>query len=1579
MTCSRMDIEGIRSVISVMQKNLECPICLELMKEPVATKCDHIFCKFCMLQLLSKKKKGTVPCPLCKTEVTRRSLQESHRFKLLVEGQLKIIKAFEFDSGYKFFPSQEHTKGLDSTIEDVLVKEDQSIVHCKGYRNRKKGVFNSKTYEETGMLSVSKAEEQFAKEVTRLIPCRQKKPKKEAALIFSNCVPNYSDGDLLKKENGLRNDCSPLHYEKEDTQIPEMEEMAESDLAECEFAESAGSNLLGFDGPEGIPEISAETSINAAGNCDFYGRKTEQFPNDHHCSFKQNIADAEQNKRNQHCGNVPFAPMVKSNLDEKETVETDFDNQHNDSNPENNDPLGKVTKLMRRSTERVNEWLLKTNQDFSTLSAEEDPILDALALQNKETSDKRSCSSDDSELMPVLHKHAEKGISGGGFDKPAVGVKDKIFCKVYKRERKAMPPNNITCVAEVHHDSALETGKENMTLEYGTGMSHLMSKRKMVYSLNPENTSKKNDLANINGSINVFPDCISDANLELEDKSEADSNSADACQSDIVHSSNTQIKEQCVESLANAGETRKKQELSCERSQEEKDFTQSGALGPKTCSQQSPYGHSELHIESSQISNEPSNVTKQVEVRRSRRLLMLPKGPGNKSNSNAVKEMNEQENIAQIPEFRVKETNKNNEISDTVPSQLKKKDAYFPPCTSEDTGELENGIPVRKISDQNASLDNPIDPCKDEYSDTLLHVAGDNVQPDYMETEESELETQHIVKMFKTSKRTSFILESKEAENENRVNSAVEISQVETSNELPNVAECRHTSLLSSAKEQSGALLKQGSPSSEPKKTSPIHMLKKTESKHSKMSRNRRGKVKPSSNSAKNTTGQPDNLNNPTQGVTGSLYNKQVMSDCPMRPNVDEEHTNASAKGSQSSVADKSTAHSNINTDFISDINSATPDGLLHYMDKAEGNSSPWDTTRDKNAALLESCLPSAYGSTGEKTPIPKVQSSEEGSSQGLFNQKPKCSSSGKADQKNSSKNPGKSQCRILSDFSGSSNNGKCSSQEMLSKAAFPSLSQESQCSVSLFSTQSNMSQQSVDEDHKQDVLQDELVSPNKTKRTAISGTEETQISPLRDQYQNPDIDEASECESEASHTGDSSILSSQDELLNTQQRNYMKDSLKKLQQEMAALEAVLGQHGTQKLEAETTCIPSSEHVTEMQEATEEEEEETYQGENLFVKTPPEHVANGSTLIGQSTDNGLQGRNRPVSPSFLCQTRIEKDTPEIVCPAMGISKKSLLTQKELPSQHKQEIRPDLETVNVTPTNPIDAQESLRQSSKNKRGSRMLHNKRSTSNQGSFCLSVEAAESPQIPKQNKAEFGIARKSTSPTFASPARAKVPSVGFKSPVVSSRRNLSFVASGLNQCEMALVQRFSKTTQSILSSRITDSTTHVIMKTDAELVCERTLKYFQGIASRKWVVSYEWVVQSFREGQILDEYDFEVKGDVINGRNHRGPRRSRLGSDGLLLIDFEICFFGSFTDMTLDDLEWMVSECGATVVKKLQFFKKKHNVTSLVIVQPDASTEVRDYTEIRKKHKALVVTREWLMDSVATYRLQKFDAYLA
>ena len=53
----------------------ECPICLEDMEKPYITNCNHKYCLECITRLITSSHTKTTACPLCRQEVTLRTIQ----------------------------------------------------------------------------------------------------------------------------------------------------------------------------------------------------------------------------------------------------------------------------------------------------------------------------------------------------------------------------------------------------------------------------------------------------------------------------------------------------------------------------------------------------------------------------------------------------------------------------------------------------------------------------------------------------------------------------------------------------------------------------------------------------------------------------------------------------------------------------------------------------------------------------------------------------------------------------------------------------------------------------------------------------------------------------------------------------------------------------------------------------------------------------------------------------------------------------------------------------------------------------------------------------------------------------------------------------------------------------------------------------------------------------------------------------------------------------------------------------------------------------------------------------------------
>ncbi|XP_059733751.1 breast cancer type 1 susceptibility protein homolog isoform X8 [Bos taurus] len=479
---------------------------------------------------------------------------------------------------------------------------------------------------------------------------------------------------------------------------------------------------------------------------------------------------------------------------------------------------------------------------------------------------------------------------------------------------------------------------------------------------------------------------------------------------------------------------------------------------------------------------------------------------------------------------------------------------------------------------------------------------------------------------------------------------------------------------------------------------------------------------------------------------------------------------------------------------------------------------------------------------------------------------------------------------------------------------------------------------------------------------------------------------------SETSLSEDGVGLSSQSDILTTQQRDTMQDNLLKLQQEMAELEAVLERHGSQPSHSSASLTADSrgpEHLLNLEQDTSERAILTSEKSRDYSRSQnPESLSADKfpvSLDSSTNKNKEPGMERSSASKF-----------QLSYNRWYMHSSRSLQDRNCPSQK--------EPINVA---DMEEQQLAKREAQDLMGSFLPRQDQEGTPYLKSGISLFSHEPESDPSEDRAaepahvhsmppsasalklsQFRVEESTKNPAAAHIANTtrcnlREESMSKEKPEVissteRSKKRLSMVASGLTPKELMLVQKFARKHHVTLTNLITEETTHVIMKTDPEFVCERTLKYFLGIAGGKWVVSYFWVTQSIKEGKMLDEHDFEVRGDVVNGRNHQGPKRARESRDKKIFKGLEICCYGPFTNMPTDQLEWMVQLCGASVVKEPSSFTPDQGTHPVVVVQPDAWTEDAGFHVIGQMCEAPVVTREWVLDSVALYQCQELDTYL-
>nr|XP_055112848.1 breast cancer type 1 susceptibility protein isoform X17 [Symphalangus syndactylus] len=1809
MDLSAVRVEEVQNVINAMQKILECPICLELIKEPVSTKCDHIFCKFCMLKLLNQKK-GPSQCPLCKNDITKRSLQESTRFSQLVEELLKIICAFQLDTGLQYANSYNFAKKENNSPEHL--KDEVSIIQSMGYRNRAKRLLQS----ENPSLETSFSVQLSNLGTVRTLRTKQRiQPQKKSVYIeLAACEFSETDVTNTEHQQPSNNDLNTTEKRATERHPEKYQGSSVSNL----HVEPCGTNTH-------ASSLQHENSSLLLTKDRMNVEKAE-FCNK---SKQPGLARSQHNRwaGSKETCNDRQTPSTEKKVDLNadplcERKEWNKQKLPCSENPTDTEDVPWLT--LNSSIQKVNEWfsrsdeLLSSDDSHDGGSESNAKVADVLDVLNEV--DEYSGSSEKIDLL-ASDPHESLICKSERVHSKSVesNIEDKIFGKTYRR--KASLPN-LSHVTENLIIGAFVT--EPQIIQERPLTNKLKHKRRATSGLHPEDFIKKADLA-----VQKTPEMINQGTNQMEQNVQVMNITNSGHENKTIRDSIQNEKNpNPIESLEKESAFKAKAEpISSSISNMELELNIHNSKAPKknrlrrksstrhihalelvVSRNLSPPNCTELQIDSCSSSEEKKKKKyNQMPVRHSRNLqLMEDKEPAtgakksNKPNeqtskrhdsdtfpelklTNAPGSFTNCSNTSELKEFvnpslpreekeekleTVKVSNNAKDPKDLMLSgervlqterSVESSSISLVPGTDYGTQESISLLEVstlgkaktepNKCVSQCAAFENPkelIHGCsKDTRNDTegFKYPLGHEVnhsQETSIEMEESELDTQYLQNTFKVSKRQSFALFSNpgnpeeecatfsaqsrslkkrspkvtfecEQKEENQGKNKSNIKPVQTVNisaGFPVV--CQKDKPVDYAK----CSIKGGSrfclssqfrgnktglitPNKHGLLQNPYHipplfpiksivktkckknLLEENSEEHSMsperemgnenipstvstISRNniRESAFKEASSSNINEVGSSTN-------EVGSSINEVGSSDENIQAELGRNRgpkLNAMLRLGvlQPEVYKQSLPRSNckhpeikrqeyeevvqtVNTDFspcvISDnleqpmgsshasqVCSETPDDLLDDGEIKEDTSFAENDIKESSAVFSKSVQrgelsrsPSPFTHThlaqGYRRGAKKLESSEENLSSEdeelpcfqhlLFGKVSNIPSQSTRHSTVATECLSKNTEENLLSLKNSLND--CSNQVILAKASQEHhLSEETKCSGSLFSSQCSELEDLTANTNTQDPF---LIGSSKQMRhhsesqgvglsdkELVSGDEERGPGLEENNQEEQSVDSnlgeaASGYASETSVSEDCSGLSSQSDILTTQQRDTMQDNLIKLQQEMAELEAVLEQHGSQPSHSYPPIISDSSALEDLQNPEQSTSEKvlTSQKSSAYpISQNPEGLFADKFEV--SADSSTSKNKEPgverSSPS-KCQSLDDRWYMHSCSGSLQNgnypSQEELIKVVDVEEQQLEESGPhDLTEPSYLPRQDLEGTPYLESGislfSDDSESDPSADRAPESAHVGNIPSSTSALKVPQLKVAESAQSPAAAHTTN---TAGYNAMEESVSREKPELTAstervNKRMSMVVSGLTPEEFMLVYNFARKHHITLTNLITEETTHVVMKTDAEFVCERTLKYFLGIAGGKWVVSYFWVTQSIKERKMLNEHDFEVRGDVVNGRNHQGPKRARESQDRKIFRGLEICCYGPFTNMPTDQLEWMVQLCGASVVKELSSFTLGTGVHPIVVVQPDAWTEDNGFHAIGQMCEAPVVTREWVLDSVALYQCQELDTYL-
>ncbi|XP_053197031.1 breast cancer type 1 susceptibility protein homolog [Scomber japonicus] len=1403
----------VKRGIAVLWETLQCPICLDLMTAPVSTKCDHQFCNFCMLKLLDNTKQNKASCPVCKAKITKRSLRESPGFQRLVAGLQDMIQAYEHDTGTNYFTGMSQQK-----IQPGVTDAEANKQTCNGSSGDTPG---------TDPDNVESA---------------------------NNDDLPMSHSSTVAAQNGFARlmgleDTSPLTTENEGLDsglggallIPENKTPSPTDYAEPLETETS--------------EVVEKATLTHRTRGKMRNAKLEE-------SSLLLIPDETENQ-----------PRRRS-LRKKQKVDLE--------------PETILEQRQKRSVEKVAEWLMKV------------PTEESLELE-KPAED--TCDPDDSDSASstsTINVKLHYSDMNPKREDRAKALEEQVFGAVYKRGRRGnrttSPPLNSS--SEDKYESDMEEEQE-MTGQINDTCSEIFKEAEEIVT---EENNKKETRDKYEEELNNIPERDDDNNgkdevpcLVSDIEPPQPGRKLKKRMRDTRQHVDSDLQEQAKPNMESS-EQKKTDKRKGKNTKSEKSKSgrvvkplvlvgvQNGETSPITRQVEEEI---QVHIE-----NYPSSDDHETPImrstRRSRRLQLfaeeVQEGPKkarapknlrksiHDKDSSDAEQSEDAKGAISCNSASPKNGNLINgciydqDIGGIENMEFGERTSSLRP-TGDVTSVKESIVLSEAVEDPALDSDNPTDECPNNIqSQTVACKTKCAIKEIEEDKNDSELDTEQLLKSFKSTKRKSFHLggpdvkrsrglgdenvHEERSDSGSGVKGAKQLRNPDVTNS-PVLKDNDNSSCSDWIPPSNSSILTRNRVSKKGDQLVEEVLIPETSSSIQCSAGNFGNSVSSAlspNKVSKHETEIPHFSVVPQVVDSGLCFRAVELSEGGER-----EELNEPTKCSQ--ITDNELSCTGRDAEKVKEMR----DNISLENSAVSGKQSP------DNAA--EGFLNAESSLTPDGLGIPVVQVSPEIQTSSHGSEELSIHSSVKSKlRKKKKKKAQRLESSPESDCSGA-------------KEELPTLTQ-------IFGTSAPPSAVCLDDQDQAD---------SRCEDACVTADEAEQLSrpPM---CPSPDCVNSSQASVDLFGTpdecdvpvNDSNVVESSQfssDVLVTQQKIEMQKELFRLEKLMALVSEVL----QEKEDSPNSKVPSETHPSSKT-----------TGPDVHRPLPCDQGARQSSDRNDVPDAGREPDSR-------------------LCDGKGVSKHGGIA--EMAVQRSTHTGPSVKATGASKT-------------------------------PSSSSAAKTVVSPADGQENKENN------------TPERDR------------SKAKMVLVSSGLEPTEQIMVKKFAKRIGARVVSRVTPEVTHIIMSTDERLVCERTLKYFLGIAGRKWVVSFQWIAECFKQKKLLDETIFEVRGDVVNGPDHQGPTRARTTDDNnLLMKDYQICFQGPFTDMTTDELEWMVELCGAVVVTDPLLLDGKQKSHQLVIVQPGSESRPSTYSSLSRQ--ATVVTRGWLLDTVATYTLQTYSNY--